>query len=98
MPLRRSDELQPAVLVFLVMPGRKLAGIDQCCKAFVRVIRPVLARPEDRLSIGIIVTDPGAAIGRHDTQSVQDFHQRRAFHRAAVVRVQNKVYAGNTLT
>jgi len=63
----------------------------QARKAFRGPARTVFHRPEQRLRVRVIVTDPRATVGAHHTEFLQLGPQHHAFHRTAIVRVQNQL-------
>jgi len=63
------------------------ARIIQARKAFRGPARMVFHRPEQRLRVRVIVTDPRATVGAHHTEFLQLGPQHHAFHRTAIVRV-----------
>ncbi|CAE6857072.1 hypothetical protein R75483_07874 [Paraburkholderia domus] len=93
MALRRRYEPDRAVPMFLVVPAHQCAHPgtrgEQGIERLEGVSRPVLQSLEQRLGIRIVVAHARATQRRHDTQRLEGGEHRCAFHRAAVIRMQN---------
>jgi hypothetical protein len=90
MPLRRTDKLQIAMLVRVVVPTLK----KQRPRTRVvhtlerpRVVGSILEGSEETFRKRIVVAHTGAAVGGIDAELLQFRHERRCLHRAAVVLV-----------
>jgi hypothetical protein len=102
MTLLGRDEADTAVAVRVVIAVHELlhpsAGLVEAGKATDGVIRTVLAGAEQRLGIRIIVAGAGSAIGSGNPEPIQRRQQRLAFHRAAVVGMQDKQLVDTALS
>jgi len=87
-------EADAAVAMLGVVPGDKARDPGSCLldaiEGLVRVLGPVLQRPEERLDVRVVVAHARAAEGRHDAEVLQGRQHRRAAHWPAVVRVQHQ--------
>lgn len=89
--LCRRHQANAAVPVHVVVPlheaSHPLAGVIERGEPVDGVSGPVLAGPEQRLQVGVVVTDPRLAEGRRDAELMQLLQQFGALERAAIVRV-----------
>lgn len=94
MPRARRDEADPTVAMLVVVPAHERqdprAGRLPGGKALGGIRRPVFTRPEERFGERVIVADARPTIRYQDPQAFQRGAERRSFHRAAVVGVQDQ--------
>lgn len=88
MALLRCYVVQGAVSVLGVVPAHErqypFAGLLDRSEAVYREPRAELQGFEQRLRVGIVVTDPGATVRGRNTQIVQFLQEGRGLHGAAI--------------
>src|SRR5687767_4421561 len=93
MTFRGAHELQIAMLVLMVVPTHELerpgAGSLQVAE-HARILRSVLAGPEQTLRVGVVVAHARAAVGSIDAELLQLGDEGRALHHTAVVLVNDQ--------
>ena len=90
----RRNEADGAVAMLEVVPAHEALNPDPRLinrrEASGRPTRHILAGPEERFGEGVVVRHPWAAEGRGHAEPLHRGLYRRAFHRAAVVGVQDQ--------
>src|ERR1044071_7556515 len=98
MTLRRTDELQVAMLVLAVVPTLKTqrprASLIQA-REHAWILRTILAGTEQTFRVSIVVAHARPAVGRIHAQVLQSRHEPRCFHWTALVRVKRRCLSSN---
>lgn len=99
MALRRTHELEIAVFVFVVVPARE--GEHPGPRLIeggkgARILRPVFARAEQALGVGVVIRYAGAAVRGPYPELGELGDIGRALHGAAVVLVHDEHAVGDT--
>src|SRR5512134_3633585 len=94
MPQVGCDEADRTMPVLAIVPPDEarhpIASCLDVAEALGRPFRAVLAGPEQGFREGIVVTDPGAAVGGRDAKMLQCCLQGRVFHRASVIGMEHE--------
>lgn len=102
MTLGWGDELDRTVAMLVVVPanesGYPVTGLRDVGKCFARIVRTVLQRLEQGLGIRVVVADGRSAERRHYAKRLQGGEHRCAFHRAAIVGMQDHLITLDVFT
>jgi len=94
MPRGRRDKLDATVAMLVVVPAHERQdprpGGLQRGKPLGRICRPVFTGPEESFRERIVIADSWPTVRGHDPQALQRGAERRPFHWAAVVGMQDQ--------